>query len=157
MISNQYNQIHTSYIQSTGMQAQQFQTEQASASESKHADKVTFSSQYEQMKQAEQDIASRYDVTNMSEVEQVQMAKELKANGLIDDKQFLMMSLEKRKGMAMHLGIEYTGDQKRNVLQDAKNDLEFTLQTGGDTPEGIAIREDFIALLEKLKAIKTTA
>lgn len=155
MISNQYNQIQSNAITKTGMQAQQFQTEQTD--NSKHADKVTFSSDYDKMRQAEQDIANRYDVTNMSEVEQVQMAKELKANGLIDDKQFLMMSLEKRKGMAMHLGIEYTGDQKRNVLTDAKNDLEFTLQTGGDTKEGINIRENFIALLERLKGMKTTA
>ena len=155
MISNQYNQIQTSYVPSAGMQAQQYQTSQINNGQ--HADKVTFSSQYEQMKQAEQDIANRYDVTNMSEVEQVKLANELKANGLIDDKQFLMMSLEKRKGMAVHLGIEYTGDQKRDVLQDAKNDLEFTLQTGGDTTEGIAIREDFIALLEKLKTMKNTA
>jgi len=153
MISNQYNQIQSTT--KTGMMANQYQSTQAD--NSKHADKVTFSDKAEQMRQAEQDIANRYNVTNISEIEQVQMAKELKANGLIDDKQFLMMSLEKRKGMAMHLGIEYTGDQKRNVLQDAKNDLDFTLQNGGDTEEGIQIRENFIALLERLKGMKSTA
>ena len=156
MISNQYNQIHTSYIQSTGMQAQQFQTEQASANQSKHADKVTFSSQYEQMKQTEQDIANRYDVTNMSEVEKAGLAKELWSNKLIDDNTFAVMSFESNKVISAHLGIEYTGEQKRNVLQEFKNELEFTLAKGGETKEGIETRENIISILEKLQSLKSS-
>ena len=151
MISNQYNQIHTSYIQSTGMQAQQFQTEQASASQSKHADKVTFSSQYEQMKQAAQDITNRYDVTNMSEVEQAQLAHELKDQGLMSNQAFAMMSFESNKAFARLAGAEYTGDQKRDVLQDFKNELAFTLAKVGETQQGIEARKEIISLLEALK------
>jgi hypothetical protein len=95
-------------------------------------------------------IASRYDTTNMSEQERVMLAKDLREAGLIDERLYLMMSFEHSKVMAMHLGEEYTGNDKQNMLESARSALEFVLQNGGDTPEGLAIRRDIIAIYEQL-------
>lgn len=149
LISNQYNQIQTNAITKTGIEAANYQTEQTDRS--KHADKVSFSNQSKQMHQAEQDIASRYDVTNMTEVEKAQLANELKDKGLISGHSFAMMSFESSKAFSRLAGSEYTGDQKRDVLQDFKNELAFTLAKGGETQQGIKAREEILSILESLK------
>ncbi len=66
LISNQYNQIQTNEISKTSIKATKYQTEQIDRN--KHADTLTFSCEYEKMRKIEQNIANRYDVTNMSEL-----------------------------------------------------------------------------------------
>jgi hypothetical protein len=152
MISSQYNQIQTMGVQAT-QQKQAPATNQTNSTT--HTDKVTLSSNTQQMQQTERDIANRYDVNNMSEKDLANMADELKSNGMIDSKQHLMMSFEHSKIMSDHFGFENKGGVKRDMLNDKRSELTFAKQQG-DTAEGIGIREQMIALLERMKSISLT-
>jgi len=114
-------------------------------------DTVSISSNSKALARKEQEIASRYDVTNLSENERIAMATELLDNKLISPTQHAVMSFPIQE-MASHWpGYEgtYDPDEKVNYLQQSIDQLAFA-KNGGASAQELQQREATIALLGNL-------
>ena len=151
LITNQYSSQPTSHVIGQ-TKVGSYQQQSAMSATTHSSDKVDFSSNVEQLQQKEREIASRYDVTNMSEKEMVAMANELHANGLITDMEHVHMSFERSKVFAMHFGVEDKSHVKQDFLANAKQDLEFAIGQG-EVQSGIKSRQEVIAVLERMKSL----
>jgi|GEM_PF-1490746 len=118
-------------------------------------DSVTIDPGTKNMGAAEKDIASRYDVTNLSENERIAMAGELFDNNLISPAQYAVMSFPMQEAVSRWPGYEGTvdPDRKENFLQQSIDQLGFAKGANASAQE-IQSRESVISLLENLHSIR---
>ena len=153
MISNigtsSYYQIQSSSIKS--VQAQPEADLSISTINTSKTDSVNISDAAKEMSNIEQDIASRYDVTNMTESERVSMANELFDNDLITQRQHSVMSLPFQSFLAEKTGTmdTYDPNEKFNYLQQRIDQLSFTKSSGASTQE-MELDEGIVSILENL-------
>jgi len=151
------NSSITSYyqVQSPSIKSAQIQPEttanNTSTSVSK-TDSVSISNRAKDLAGIEREIASRYDVTNLSENERIAMSHELLDNKLITPAQHAVMSFPIEEAVSHMPGYEGTYDPNKKVdyLQQQIAQLSFA-RSGGASSQELQSREELISLLEIFK------
>jgi len=147
------NSTISSYYQTASASTKSNQT-QAEGASSSHPSKntVNISSGAQGLAGIEQDIASRYDVTNLSENERIAMSQELFDNQLISPFQYAVMSFPMEEAVSNFPGYEghYDPNQKVNYLQQSIDQFDFAKSAGASTQE-LQTREKLITFLESFK------
>lgn len=158
MISN--TSISSSYqVQNPSIKYAQVQSETIANNNStsvSKTDSVSISNQAKELASIERDIASRYDVTNLSENERIAMSQELFANKLITPTQHAVMSFPIEEAASNMPGYEgsYNPDKKINYLQQQIAQLSFA-RNGGASSQELQSREGVISLLEDFNKYRT--
>lgn len=96
-----------------------------------------------------QEIAQRYDVNKMSANERDAMAKELYENKLINEKEYLTMTIP-YCCTDLSDDIEATNAEKRDFLSLAKYNYELNKDV--NTPEANAMTKRIIDIFEQIKS-----
>jgi hypothetical protein len=96
-------------------------------------------------------IMSKYDVRNMSYDEQKRMADELRGQGLIDDEDWLDLTMPPVDFSHITGQPKPDWDARRDVIKNHENDLEFARQNGGDE-RSIAFIEHMLSVYRMLES-----
>lgn len=118
--------------------------EPAQASISQHEDKVSISADAYSVGKNWQNIAAKYDVTNISNQDRTNLAGELQEKGLISGEVGIFM--------AMPLSMSQNPNEKTNFIDVAKQSLQNSID-GGASSEQIELRKKAIGILEHLKEL----
>lgn len=120
-------------------------------------DTVTISNNANELEGIQREIASRYDVTNLSENERLAMAHELLDNKLITPTQHAVMSFPIQEMVSHWPGYEGTFDpnKKTNYLQQSIDQLAFA-NSGNASTQEIQSREELISLLGNLNKFRNS-
>ncbi|MBU2879991.1 hypothetical protein [Aliiglaciecola lipolytica] len=108
------------------------------------ADKVTLSQAGLDAETKLQEIANRYDPTNMSYNELTHMSSELQLNGLITPQQGLAMRAPPSR--------DFDADEKYDVLALARKSVEFDQSIGTVQNKDAKLRANVFNVLESLQS-----
>lgn len=115
---------------------------QAPVEKSSSKDTVTLSQEGLNAASKWKEIASKYDVTNISANEKARMGQELYDSGLI--------SIEEQMALCEPASIYDTGDLKFNALETAELDLYNMKKYGNNSMEAIKKQEKMYEILSNL-------
>lgn len=114
--------------------------------EKRVSDNVTISEDAKRFNDKMQDIANKYDVTNMSTTERIAMAQELNDSQLMPDGVML--------AMVAPLSMNEDVDQKTDYLNTMRESFAFLSKMGGNS-EQLELTRKQLDLLEHLNSLSS--
>lgn len=111
-------------------------------------DQSTISNEAQTLNAVEQRIANSYDVTNITEDERINLAKELHDNGLIGLDEFAVMSFPLNQ-VRDNMGINYSKNEAINLVEQYSQSLTVAKQNGASAKE-LQIRDNLLTAIKSL-------
>jgi hypothetical protein len=99
-------------------------------------------------------IASKYNVSNMTEKEMGEMSKSLFDSGLIGSLEFAVMSFPLNQ-MRTNAGIDVNNAEKINFLAQYNDSLSMA-KHNNSSPQEIKTWENIVSVLDKLDSIRSS-
>ena len=149
MFINNSTNITQLYQSQTNTVAQIVISTESKITDNTATDTVIISHAGKNAEEKSQEIAGRYDVNKMSVNERDAMAKELYENKLINEKEYMTMTIP-YCCPDLSDDIEATHAEKRDFLSLAKYNYELSKDI--NTPEANAMAKRIIDIFEQIKA-----